>query len=190
MLDVADGLFQQLTLIQAPEPRIGGENAGPQTTTTVSFVRATTGAIATRSGQPCEQVSGRDPQTSEIAGKVHALFGVRVGGLSNNIQEALMRRFLVTAGTVLALGGVSATGALAADPHNQNGSPSTGQPSQSCQNTTPPAFPGNTANAPGSAFNGTAGNVYANPDSQGGLSSGNSHVVAQYDVACFQQTQH
>ena len=55
---------------------------------------------------------------------------------------------------------------------------------------TPPAFPGNTANAPGSAFNGSAGNVYANPTSQGGLSSGNSHVVAQYDVACFQQTQH
>ena len=101
-----------------------------------------------------------------------------------------MRRFLVTAGTVLALGGVSATGALAADPHNQNGSPSTGQPSQSCQNTQPPAFPGNTANSPGSAFNGSAGSVYANPGSQGGISSGNSHVVAQYDVACFQQTQH
>jgi hypothetical protein len=101
-----------------------------------------------------------------------------------------MRRFLVTAGAVLALGGVSAAGALAADPHNQNGSPSTGQPSQSCQNTTPPAFPGNTGNAPGSAFNGTAGSVYANPTSQGGLSSGNSHVVAQYDVACFQQASH
>ena len=88
-----------------------------------------------------------------------------------------MRRFLVIAGTVLAFGTVSATGALAANPHNQNGSPSTGQPSQSCQNTTPPAFPGNTANAPGSAFNGTAGNVYANPTSQGGISSGNPHVV-------------
>jgi hypothetical protein len=101
-----------------------------------------------------------------------------------------MRRFLVTAGTVLALGGVSATGALAADPHNQNGSPSTGQPSQSCQNTAPPASPGNTGTAPGSAFNGSAGSVYANPDSQGGAASGNSHVVAQYDVACFQQTHH
>ena len=98
-----------------------------------------------------------------------------------------MRRFLVTAGTVLALGGVSATGALAADPHSGG---ATGQPSQSCGATTPPAFPGNTGSAPGSAFNGTAGNVYANPTSQGGLSSGNSHVVAQYDVACFQQTQH
>ena len=101
-----------------------------------------------------------------------------------------MRRFLVIAGTVLALGGVSAPGALAANPHNQNGSPSTGQPSQSCQNTMPPAFPGNTGTAPGSAFNGTAGSVYANPTSQGGVSSGNPQVVSQYDVACFQQTQH
>lgn len=100
-----------------------------------------------------------------------------------------MRRFLVTAGTVLALGGVSTTGALAANPHNQNGAGPTGQPSQSCQNTNPPAFPGNTLNSPGSAFNGTAGNVYANPTSQGGVSSGNQQVAAQYDVACFQQTQ-
>lgn len=95
-----------------------------------------------------------------------------------------MRRFLVIAGTVLALGGALATGALA----DSTGTP--GQPSQSCQATSPPAFPGNTANAPGSAFNGSAGNVYANPTSQGGLSSGNSHVVAQYDVACFQQASH
>ena len=66
----------------------------------------------------------------------------------------------------------------------------TGQPSQSCGATSPPAFPGNTGSARGSAFNGTAGNVYANPGSQGGVSSGNPKVVAQYDVACFQQTQH
>ena len=98
-----------------------------------------------------------------------------------------MRRFVVTAGTVLALGGVSTTGALAADPHSGG---ATGQPSQSCQATNPPAFPGNTGSARGSAFNGTAGNVYANPTSQGGVSSDNLHVAAQYDVACFQQTQH
>ena len=98
-----------------------------------------------------------------------------------------MRRFLVTTGTVLALGGLSATGALADNPHTGG---ATGQPSQSCQATDPPAFPGNTGTAPGSAFNGTAGNVYANPTSSGGLHSGNSHVAAQYDVACFQQTSH
>jgi len=49
--------------------------------------------------------------------------------------------------------------------------------------------PGNAISAPGSAFNpnGVSGGVYANPDSRGGTASGNSHVVAQYDVACFQQ---
>ena len=31
---------------------------------------------------------------------------------------------------------------------------------------------------------------YANDDSTGGLASGNWHVVSQYDVACYQVTQH
>ena len=50
--------------------------------------------------------------------------------------------------------------------------------------------PGNAASARGSAFNdsGVAGTHYANPDSKGGISSGNTHVVSQYDVACFQQS--
>jgi hypothetical protein len=41
----------------------------------------------------------------------------------------------------------------------------------------------------GSAFNedSVASAHYANPTTQGGLSSGNTHVVSQYDVACFQQ---
>ena len=95
-----------------------------------------------------------------------------------------MRRFLVTAGTVLAVGGVSATVALADSTGNK------GQPGQSCQATNPPAFPGNTGSAPGSAFNGTAGSVYANPTSTGGMNSGNPKVAAQYDVACFQQASH
>ena len=95
-----------------------------------------------------------------------------------------MRRFLITTAAVLALGGASATGALATS------TGSTGQPSQSCQATSPPAFPGNTGSSPGSAFNGKAGSVYANPTSTGGLRSGNTHVVAQYDVACFQQASH
>lgn len=74
------------------------------------------------------------------------------------------------------------------------GNPSgTGQPSQTCLSSTALMEPGNAASASGSAFNenpgGTSGSVYANPDAQGGLSSGNSHVVAQYDVACFQVSQ-
>jgi hypothetical protein len=31
---------------------------------------------------------------------------------------------------------------------------------------------------------------YANPDSTGGIHSGNAHVVSQYDVACYQLTLH
>jgi len=75
--------------------------------------------------------------------------------------------------------------AFAGNPHSGG---TTGQPSQSCQVTM--VTPGHAASAPGSAFNpnGNAGTHYANPTSQGGISSGNSHVVAQYDVACFQQT--
>src|SRR4029450_289453 len=62
----------------------------------------------------------------------------------------------------------------------------TGQPSVECEDI----HPGHAASAPGSAFNenGKAGTVYANPDSRGGLSSANSHVVSQYDVACYQQS--
>lgn len=70
----------------------------------------------------------------------------------------------------------------------------TGQPSQTDLSSTAPSKPGNAAAALGSAFNedpgGTAGAVHANPDAQGGMSSGNSHVVSQYDVTCFQVSQH
>jgi len=138
-----------------------------------------------------EHVTGRESQPAKYPGRFACLRASNVvGSCQPAFGRVFMRRFLVIAGTVLAFGSVSATGALAADPHNQNGSSSTGQPSQSCQNTTPPAFPGNTGSSPGSAFNGTANGIYANPNTQGGISSGNSHVVAQYDVACFQQTQH
>ena len=62
-----------------------------------------------------------------------------------------------------------------------------GQPSQSCQVTT--TTPGHAASAPGSAFNpnGNAGTHYAGTQPQ---NSNNPKSVAQYDVACFQQTTH
>ncbi len=65
--------------------------------------------------------------------------------------------------------------------------PGTGQPNQSCQAVG--VTPGQAANAPGSAFNptGTAGTVYAGQQPQ---NSNNSHSVSQYDVACFQVSQH
>ncbi len=62
-----------------------------------------------------------------------------------------------------------------------------GQPNQSCQ--AEPRTPGNAASAPGSAFNptGQAGSVYAGQQPQ---NSGNPMAVSQYDVACFQVSQH
>jgi hypothetical protein len=62
-----------------------------------------------------------------------------------------------------------------------------GQPNQSCQ--AQPLTPGNSASAPGSAFNpdGKAGTVYAGTQPQ---NSNNPMSVSQYDVACFQVSQH
>ena len=62
-----------------------------------------------------------------------------------------------------------------------------GQPNQSCEVTT--VTPGNSASAPGSAFNpdGKAGAVYAGEQPQ---NSNNPKSVSQYDVACFEQTSH
>ena len=58
----------------------------------------------------------------------------------------------------------------------------TGQPNQSCEED--PNTPGNSASAPGSAFNpdGTAGSVYAGE--QPGINDKNPHSVSQYDTAC------
>jgi hypothetical protein len=68
----------------------------------------------------------------------------------------------------------------------------TGQPNQSCQDVVAGGGtePGNAANAPGSAFNengGIAGGVYAGSQPQ---NSNNPNSVSQYDVACFQVSQH
>jgi hypothetical protein len=73
--------------------------------------------------------------------------------------------------------------ALALSPGTQ------GQPNQSCGSSTAPMTPGNSASAPGSAFNptGTSGGVYAGQQPQ---NSNNPMSVSQYDVACFQVSQH
>jgi len=74
--------------------------------------------------------------------------------------------------------------AAAADPHSGG---STGQPNQSCENPATSTTPGNSANAPGSAFNpdGNAGSHYAGEQPQ---NSKNPNSVSQYDVACFQNS--
>ena len=86
---------------------------------------------------------------------------------------------------------------LAANP------PGTGQPGQSCQDLVAAGGkePGQAAGARGSAFNedpgGVAGAVYANGPGTGGPGSatGTGHItnptaVSQYDIACYQQSQH
>ena len=94
-----------------------------------------------------------------------------------------MRKLITTVATLL----FATTGAaVAANP------PGTGQPSQTCLSSTAPSEPGNAANAPGAAFNengGTAGGVYAG-NGQTLNTPANGHAVSQYDVACFQVSQH
>ncbi len=62
-----------------------------------------------------------------------------------------------------------------------------GQPNQSCQ--AEPSTPGQAASAPGSAFNtsGVAGTVYAGQQPQNSV---NPNAVSQYDVACFEVSNH
>jgi hypothetical protein len=68
--------------------------------------------------------------------------------------------------------------------------PGRGQPNQTCLSDTALVEPGHAASAPGSAFNengGIAGSVYAGEQPQ---NSKNPRSVSQYDVACFQVSQH
>ena len=93
-----------------------------------------------------------------------------------------MRKLLagLAAGILL---GIPAVG-YAADPHTGG---TTGQPNQSCE--AQPSKPGNAASASGSAFNpdGTAGAHYAGQQPQ---NSKNPNSASQYDVACYQVSQH
>ena len=95
-----------------------------------------------------------------------------------------MRAIFATAVAIVALVAFTAAGAVAANP------PGSGQPSQTCLSSTAPNEPGHASNSPGSPFNeqdGHAGSVYAGSQPQ---NSKNTHSVSQYDVACFQVSQH
>jgi hypothetical protein len=98
-----------------------------------------------------------------------------------------MKRLAALLGLVVALL-VAATSSLAAS--NPSG---TGQPSQTCLSSTAPSEPGQAAGAPGSAFNetgpGMAGTVYAG-NGVSATTAGSTHAVSQYDVACYQVSQH
>ena len=91
------------------------------------------------------------------------------------------RAILGTAAATLALT-LSASITLAGNPSPTG----TGQPSAGCGDANATVMP-NGFNTDGFA---NAEAHYANPDSTGGTASGNWHVVSQYDVACYQLTQH
>jgi hypothetical protein len=65
-----------------------------------------------------------------------------------------------------------------------NGGGPTGQPTQSLGSE--PSAPHGLALTTNNGFNNVALNKYANPTSMGGMASGNTHVVSQYDVAAFE----
>ncbi|MCW2591763.1 MAG: hypothetical protein JWQ86_4190 [Mycobacterium sp.] len=97
-----------------------------------------------------------------------------------------MKRAIIVPALVTAFVALSPVGvALADNPHSGPPAGSGGQPSKSEGDNPTLIPPGhNTAGFAHAAL------VYANPTSTGGLASGNSHVVSQYDVAGFQCSQH
>jgi hypothetical protein len=89
-----------------------------------------------------------------------------------------------TLAVVLAL----ALGALGAGVTSAAANPSgTGLPSQSCQDieTAGGSVPGNSATSPGSPFNEPGIN-----SQNGGIGGQHYNETSQYDVACFQVSQH
>ncbi len=98
--------------------------------------------------------------------------------LNSRIVRSSLLLLVLVIGLLVPLGAAMA----AANPSG------TGQPNQTCQLIG--VSPGNAATAPGSAFNttsGKAGTVYAGTQPQ---NSNNPMAVSQYDVGCFQVSQH
>lgn len=104
-----------------------------------------------------------------------------------------MRRLTVLLAIVLVVLAVAAVPAFALSPGTG------GQPSESCLSSTAPLEPGNAASSPGSAFHepsadgtdpgGVAGQMYAG-NGQNTNTPANGAAVSQYDVACFEVSQH
>jgi hypothetical protein len=95
-----------------------------------------------------------------------------------------MKRTIILPGLVAVFVALSpAAVAVADNAHNGNTTgTTTGQPNQSNGSANAPQAPSG-FNSGGFA---NAETHYANPDSTGGVHSGNSHVVSQYDVAAFE----
>lgn len=92
-----------------------------------------------------------------------------------------MRRFTAI---IVSLAALAFAAAPALSAPNPSGS---GQPSQSCQ-AEPSGPPGITSTTNGFATK--AVNVYAGSPGTQSAANGNAHAVSQYDVACFQVSQH
>jgi hypothetical protein len=95
-----------------------------------------------------------------------------------------MKPTIILPALVIAFVALSPAGvALADNAHNGNlTGTTTGQPNQSAGSLNAPQSPPGF----GTAGFANAETHYANQGSTGGLHSGNSHVVSQYDVAAFQ----
>ena len=96
------------------------------------------------------------------------------------MKRTIILPALITTFVALSPAGV----ALADNPHSGPPAGSGGQPSQTEDPATSP--PGHSSGG----FMNVASQQYANPGSTGGVHSGNSHVVSQYDVAGFQWALH
>jgi hypothetical protein len=91
----------------------------------------------------------------------------------------MLRRALCGIGAATLAISMSATIVLAGNPAGH------GQPSAGCGDPNATVMP----NGFLSGGFAVADSHYANPGSTGGVHSSNAHVVAQYDVACYQLTQ-
>ena len=92
----------------------------------------------------------------------------------------MRRRLPLAVGTAMLIAALGTGTVLAADP------PGTGQPNQSCQ-AEPSGPPGLLSTTNG--FARIAVNVYAGSGANT-RTPANAHAVSQYDVACFQVSQH
>lgn len=91
------------------------------------------------------------------------------------------RRLGLAVATTAILSALVVPSAIAANP------PGTGQPSQSCQ--AEPAGPAGIFSM-NNGFANVAVNVYAGSPGTPSLANGNAAAVSQYDVACFEFSQH
>jgi hypothetical protein len=97
----------------------------------------------------------------------------------------------VTVSGLVAFAALSTAGAVFAVP-SPNGPGQPGAPGTTCGSPGATQTPGHSASNTGSPFaGGTSDSHYAGNPGTASLANANSpHAVSQYDIACFQTTQH